>query len=255
MYMATFQIDERTRQFYASMVLLNHMVSTNQSYDILLKGNQIDLEPTLMWLLTHKTIEINNKNHYQVTKLGKSIIEKFHNRYQKTLQYFDVFAAVDLTHGDFALASYPEFESTQQWLNFLHDERWDDLRVAVATQLKADPIEIVFAHFMNEGRFDLQSTAWELSLKSGLIWQEISEICQSSLQTNDLGYDDIDGSQVLNDVIEQGFTLIRELSDEDPALMSHLARWFPRHGESHSPDHSPSPFWQEPWAIELPNTF
>lgn len=248
-------ISEEQRRLYRGTVLLGHMVARNIEYDVLLLGSEGNLEPILQWLLTRELVTISSDNHYQPSTLGLATDTAFKRRYRRTLQYFDVFSAVDLSSGEFAMASHPHFQSDAAWLRFLQDDRWEDLRVAVAHSLDADPLELVFAHFMQEGRFNFEDGGWQISLLEGLIWQEIEEICQHSLKVADLGYDQVPGEQVITDVIEQGFLLVRELSDEEPKLMGHLARWLPsRQATTHPPDDSLTPFWKTRWNLDLPDS-
>jgi len=241
--MSELTISPERRRLFNGTVLLGHMAAGKLEYDVLLPGSQSNLEAILSWLLTRDLVEISDKNFYQVSTLGHATVAAFQKRYRRILQYFDVFSAVDLESGDFALAHHEEFESEAEWGRFINDDRWEDLRVAVAEHLGADPVELVFAHFMQEGRFNFADGGWEISLLEGLIWNEIEEICASSLTVADLGYEDVSGKEVMSEVVEQGFLLARELSDRDPELMTHLARWAPsRQAPEWAHDGSAQPF-------------
>ena len=250
--MNEFQITPEKRTLYNGTVLLDYMVERNEKFDVLLPGSSSHLDSILTWLMTRDAVEISSRNYYEVTSKGHSIVADFKERYQKILQYFDVFAAVDLASGDFALAHIEDFPSEARWQRFLDDERWEDLRLPVAQYLGADPVEFVFAHFMREGRFDFEQGGWEITLLEGLIWNEIEQICWSSLEPEDLAYDDVSGEDVLAEVVEQGFLLVRSLSDFDPELMGHLARWAPsRNAPDGAPDSSTTPFWKTRWTLDL----
>lgn len=243
------------RHLFAATVLLGHMAERDRTFDVLLLGSQAHLQELLNWLMVRKLVEIDDRSHhYTLTAQGKEKVRLFTLRYQKLLTYFDVFSAVDLEEGEFALASFSRFKTGTSWQDFLDHDRWEDLRIPVAIELSADPLELIFAHFMQEGRFDFDTAAWELTLAEGLVWQEMEEILQHSVTAGDLSYDDVSGSSVLRDVIEHGFILVRELCDEDPEILAHLARWSPLHdGDSVPADSSSKPFWQEPWQLPLPD--
>lgn len=250
--MSEMTISAERRQLFNGTVLLNYLAGKNLSLDVLLPGSLGNLEPILNWLLTRELVEINEGNFYQVSTLGHATVAAFGKRYRRILQYFDVFSAVDLESGDFALAHHSEFGSEASWNRFLNEERWEDLRVPVALYLGADPVELVFSHFMKEGRFGFEDGGWEISLLEGLVWNEIEEICECSLSVDDLSYEGASGHDVLADVTEQGFLLVRELSDHDPEVMGHLARWAPsRQASDWKPDGSMQPFWKTRWALDV----
>ena len=245
-------ISPERRRLFNGTVLLGHMASRSIDYDVLLPGSQTHLEAILSWLMTRDLVEISEGNCYTVSTLGHATVAAFRKRYRRILQYFDVFSAVDLGVGEFALSRHAEFESEAEWGRFLNDERWEDMRVAVAGYLGADPVELVFAHFMQEGRFDFEAGGWEISLLEGLVWNEIEEICQSSLTVDDLGYDEVKGEDVIREVVEQGFLLTRELSEWNPEVMGHLARWaHSRQAPEWKPDESGQPFWKTRWTLEV----
>lgn len=246
------RITPEKKTLFNGTVLLGYMVGRNEKFDVLLAGSLSHLQDILTWLMTREVVEISKKNSYEVTSKGRATVADFENRYQRILQYFDIFSAVDLASGDFALAHIGEFPNEAEWQRFLNDERWEDLRVPVAQILGADPVEFVFAHFMREGRFDFEQGGWEITLLEGMIWNEIEEICWSSLEPADLGYDDVSGEEVLAEVVEQGFLLVRELSDHDPELSGHLAKWAPsREAPDFPPDASTVPFWKTRWTFDL----
>lgn len=250
--MRDFTISPERRRLFNGTVLLGHMASNSIEYDVLLPGSQTHLDSILAWLLTRNLVEISEKNFYRVSTLGHATSTAFRKRYMRVLRYFDVFSAVDLGSGEFALAHHSDFETEAAWGRFLADDRWEDLRVPVGLHLGADPVELVFAHFMQEGRFSFVEGGWEVSLLEGLIWNEIEEICRQSLTIDDLGYDDVSGEDVIAEVIEQGFLLVRELSEWFPEVMGHLARWAPsRSAPDWQPDDSMQPFWKTRWSLEV----
>ena len=250
--MSEMTISSERRRLFNGTVLLGHMAARKLEYDVLLPGSQANLDAILSWLMTRDLVEISEQNFYEVSTLGFATFAAFQKRYRRVLQYFDVFSAVDLSSGDFALAHYEEFKTEADWRRFLNDDRWEDLRVPVAGYLGADPIELVFAHFMQEGRFSFEEGGWEISLLEGLIWNEIEEIFSASLTVADLGYEDVAGEAVMAEVVEQGFLLVRELSARDPELMCHLARWAPsREAPEWALDHSSQPFWKTRWNLDV----
>lgn len=210
----TISQDQKLR--FAGLYLLEYMVKNKTTFPLLLRGSEGDLEPVLEWLLVKQWVEIANNDHYKVTDAGRKALEGFAKIYREYLRNYDVYSAVDLGTGEFALASYFDFDSDAEWRDFLNNDRWEDLRVAVADYKDADPVEIVFMSFLNEGRFGRDESGWQFDLLLGTVWDEILEICNEALDEYDLAYtgDDgreVSGESVLEDVITQGAQVLLEL--------------------------------------------
>ena len=213
--------DEQKKQF-AGAYLLNVMINTPRSFPVLLEGNEEDLEPVLEWLLMKEYIEIRNQERYVPNEKGREVLKRFLARYTEYLKVFDIYCAVDLQAGEFAFASYLDFEDNTSWKNFLNDDRWDDIRLAVAEFKKLDPVEIAFMSFLNEDRFGRDETGWQFDLLLGNIWDEIILICNTAIRWEDLGYEDEKGSvsakDVITDIIKQGSALMIKLLEREEKL-------------------------------------
>jgi DNA-binding PadR family transcriptional regulator len=212
--------DEQKKQF-AGAYLLNVMINTPSSFPVLLEGNEQDLEPLLEWLLMKEYIEIRNQESYVPNEKGREVLKRFLARYTEFLKVFDIYCAVDLQAGEFAFDSYFDFEDNVGWKKFLNDERWDDLRLAVAEFKKIDPVEIAFMSFLNEDRFGRDETGWQFDLLLGNIWDEILHICNTAIRWEELGYEDEQGSvsaeDVMTDIIKQGSALMIKLLEKEQA--------------------------------------
>jgi hypothetical protein len=210
-----FKITEEQKIRFAGIYLLEYMINTPQAIPIFLDGNNSDLEKILEWLLARGFIQIKDNEKYIPTPDGRKLLEKFMSRYSEYLTMFDIFGTVDLELGEFAFERYPDFETKEAWKKFLDDPRWDDVRIAVADYKKMDPGEIVYMSFINEKRFGRDESGWQFDLLLGSVWDEILHICNSSIQWQNLGYEDdegeVSGESVIADIIEQGTNIILDL--------------------------------------------
>lgn len=206
--MRDYQLSPDQRKKFQQLYLLGRMADTDapESYSILLPGELSLLAPLLADLQAHSLVWIDTRNEYRVSELGMESLQKFQARYRDYLQMYDVYGAVDLAVGHFAYEMILQLNSTQ-FVFYLMQERWEDLRVAVAAYKGVDPVEIVFMSFLNEGRFKgAQKTGWCIDLVADMLWDEILRICRTALHAEDLGTED-----VIQDIITQGSQLMISL--------------------------------------------
>ncbi len=223
-----YTVDEEQKKQFASAYLLEKMVNTPMSIPLFLEGNDQDLEPILEYLMARESIEIEDNQRYVPTEKGREVLLRFMRRYHDFLRHYDIYCAVDLGEGEFAFEKYFEFDHEDPgdqgaWRRYLSEERWEDLRVAVAAFKKLNPVETVFMSFLNEQRFGQTSEGWQFDLLLGSVWDEILEICNTALNVDDLGYEDDDGSEitgeaVIKDVMSQGARLNMKLKKREAEL-------------------------------------
>jgi hypothetical protein len=130
-------------------------------------------------------------------------------RYTEYLKVYDIYSYVDLEKGEFAFARYFDFDTDDEWADFTNDERFDDLRIAVALFKKIDPAEIVFMSYINENRFDTGVNGWQMDLVSDDSWAEIEDICKTAIKPEEVGED------AMVDMIGQGSDLMMKLLEQE----------------------------------------
>lgn len=216
--MKKYTISEIQKKEFAGIYLLEYMINTPYSPPIFLQGNDQDLETVLEWLMAESLITIKDDEKYIPTEKGHGHLKKFMARYSEYLTMFDIFCAVDLEKGEFAFDAWDEFETDDEFHKYLEEDRWDDLRVAVADYKGMNAVEIVFMNFINEHRFGRNESGWQFDLLLGSVWDEILEICENSVQWQELGYKDEQGEvpaeSVIEDVITQGTEIMLDLLDD-----------------------------------------
>ncbi len=215
----SYKISEEQKKRFAGIYLLEYMINTPHAVPIFLDGNDKDLEPVLEWLMMQGYIQIKDNERYVPHPEGRKELEKFMARYSEYLTMFDIFSAVDLQEGEFAFSRYFDFDTDAEFHDFLADERWDDLRVAVADYKEMDPVEIVFMSFISEKRFGRNESGWQFDLLLGSVWDDIFSICNSAIQWQQLGFEDEEGQvaaeEVISDIIEQGTEIMLDLLAEE----------------------------------------
>lgn len=209
---------EEQKMRFAGLFLLEFMINRPQVFKVWLEKDDADLETILEWLLVQEWVEIRDvgpDKEYIPTQQGREVIRKFMERYARFVYFFDVFSGVDLGAGEFAFERYFEILDEQEWKDYLHDDRFDDVRIAIAEHLGIDAVEIVFMSFIREDRFGRDAAGWQFDLLLGSVWDEILNVCNEAIDVSELGYQDgdrwIDGSVVAEDILQQGGTLLGKL--------------------------------------------
>ncbi|MDB4920016.1 hypothetical protein [Mucilaginibacter sp.] len=196
------------KKTFKAIILLNEMINGSHQFNSNASGDDSVLQ-SLFTDLVAKGYVITSGSNYQVSARGKGIFDTFMKRYTEYLKLYDVFSFVDLEKGEFAFDRYFDFDTDDAWVDFTNDDRFDDLRIAVAMFKKADPAEIVFMSFINENRFDTTAAGWQNELVSDNVWNEIEEICNTAIKPEDVGED------AMVDMINQGSELMIRLMEEE----------------------------------------
>ena len=201
-------LTDDNKKTFKAIILLNEIINGTHKFQTIDNADDSVLEPLFIEMMSKGYVQTAGIN-YAVTQKGQEIFDTFMTRYSEYLKVYDVFSFVDLEKGEFAFSRYYDFESDDAWFEYTDNERWDDLRIAVALFKKLDPAEIVFMSFINEDRFDTTAAGWQMDLMSDNEWKEIEAICDTAIKPEEVGED------AMIDMIKQGSDLMMELMEED----------------------------------------
>ncbi len=196
---------------YAGLYLLRLLQEPEVDATALVAEDEELLAPIVTWLVEQGYATVDSGDALQPTTAGGDVVTQFEKRYRAFLRDSDVFCAVDLEAGEFGLASYDQYPDADQWQEFLAQERWEDLRVAVAQHEGLDPVDIIFMGLIQEDRFGRDEDGWSFDLLLGSVWDDVRQVCDSALKVADLGFDDggerVDGASVIQEIIVLGRAL------------------------------------------------
>ncbi|WP_295791002.1 hypothetical protein [Mucilaginibacter sp.] len=196
------------KKSFKAIIILNEMINGTHQFQTVANGDDSVLEPLFIDLMSKGYMTTSGMN-YQVTASGRQVFDTFMKRYTEYLKVYDIFSYVDLEKGEFAFERYFDFETDDAWFSYTDNERFDDLRIAVAIFKKVDPAEIVFMSFINENRFDTTSAGWQMDLVSDNNWSEIEEICNAAIKPEEVGDD------AMVDMVNQGSELMIKLMQQE----------------------------------------
>jgi len=219
-----YSINDEQKMNFAGVFVLEYMINKPSIFAVFLEGNDADLESILEWLLVKEYVAIEDKEKYVPTGKGRNCLTLFLTRYTEFLNIFDIYCAVDLEAGEFAFNNYFDYQDHGGWKNYLEQEKFEDLRIAVASYKKIDPVEIVFMSFINEERFGKNESGWQFDLLLGTVWDEILDICNGAIAWQELGFEDDQGKvsakEVIEDIIGQGTKIMLQLHKKEASFAS-----------------------------------
>jgi hypothetical protein len=204
------KLTEEQKKTFKSIILLDAMINNDRQFSTDVNSDDMLLAPLLKELMAQGYV-IFTGGHYKVSSSGRDVLVTFNKRYAEYLKIYDIYAFVDLDKGEFAFSSYFDFDSDQAWDDFKNEDRFEDLRITVALFKKMDPAEIVFMAFINENRFDTGISGWQKDLLGDAVWQEIEEIADTAIKSEELGAD------AMEDMVNQGSAILRDLLEQEEA--------------------------------------
>lgn len=209
-----FVVNEQVRFQYAGLYVMYVIDKESYQFTIPLHPRDRVMEPIIEWLIEQEYIELKGQI-YSLTKKGQDVLDTFLDRYKTFLEEYDVYCGVDLEQKEFAFTYYRNYEDMEEWNDFLADERWEDLRIAVAEYKGLDPIEIVLMSLIHEGRFGQDEDGWSEDLLLGSVWEEIQSICNTALRfkslRNELKNQSESSEAFIKDIIQKGSEILADL--------------------------------------------
>ncbi|MAB90733.1 MAG: hypothetical protein CMJ90_14930 [Planctomycetes bacterium] len=220
------ELPDQLRDKLTTRFILYKMIEEKEEVPTLLSNNYQYIEDIINAYYDDYWVIQESSGNYTPTRKGELIYQNFIAQWWDFLLSYDIFAGVDLLNGVFA-------EEDANWEAVDEKGRpiWEDLRVAVciykqrsaqAEGQKTDlnPFTIAFMSLLSERRIG-QENGWQFDLYSEEFWNEVTEIVNTNLWPEDLGYIDPDSSEeasgedVIHEIIEQGIEEARQRWEED----------------------------------------
>lgn len=202
--MGRYTITKEEKYQYGSVLVLEEMINFKHNFPVLLEGNDKVLEPLFILMMSKDLVEIKN-NHYVPTQLGRDKVVEFMTKFTEYLNIYDIFCSVDLEKAEFAFSSWYDFTDDDVWNEFLNQERFEDVRVAVCEFKGINPVEMVFMSFVASKVFDMEREGWQFDITSGLMWDDLIEICNTNISKEQL-----DEQNAMEAIVEGGMTVMKE---------------------------------------------
>jgi len=212
-----YTITKEQKLYFGAVLLLENIANLGFTYPVLLEGDDTLLEPILIYMVSKNWVEITN-NQYSITEEGKKVLENYLAKLVEFRSAYKIYNSIDLGEGEFAYSKYFDFETDEQFINYINGDNFEDLRVAICEFKKINPLEVIFMEMVDEGRFDCEDNGWQADLSTGLIWNEMVEIANTNLHLDDLAEGEFTGEEVMELIIEQGSPVMMELLKKQKEL-------------------------------------
>ena len=218
-----YSISKDQKSYYTSVLLLENMINFGDTFEVLLEGDDKLLEDTLVYMMSKKWLDVKGTS-YVPTEKGRELVTNYKERLTEFRSLYKIFSAVDTGEGVFGYSSFFNFDTDTQFEDYIDDENFEDLRIAVCEFKKINPLDIIFMEMVDNGEFDTEEDNWQFNLISGLIWDDIEEIGNTNLGVDDLTeYDDDDiiitsGEDIMKIILKQGTDLCKELVQKQDEL-------------------------------------
>lgn len=220
------ELPDQLRNKLTTRFILYKMIEEKEEVPALLNDNYQYIEDIINTYYDDYWVIQESNGNYTPTRKGELIYQNFIAQWWDFLLSYDIFAGVDLLNGVFA-------EEDADWEAVDEEGRpiWEDLRVAVCIykqrvaqaegrETDLNPFTIAFMSRLSERRIG-QENGWQFDLYSEEFWHEVTEIVNTNLWPEDLGYidpdsgDEVLGEDVTHDIIEQGIEETRQRWEGD----------------------------------------
>lgn len=207
---AKYTLTDDMKKYFTSVLLLENLINFGHEYPVLLEGDALHLEPSLIHMHSKGYVDISN-NRYVPTKKGGEVVKNYLAKLEEFRRVYRIYSAVDTGEGTFAFSEYFNVDSDEEFDEILNDERYVDLRIALCELKGINPVEIVFLEFVDNNKFDVEEEGWELGITTGTVWFEILDIVNNNIYLDDLAEDDHTGEEVMKLIVEAGSQVMNDL--------------------------------------------
>jgi hypothetical protein len=213
---AKYTLTQEQKMYYASVLLLEDMNNFGRTFPLILDGDDELLEPLLVHMGSKGWVDTEG-TEYVVTEEGRKVLLNYLEKLTEFRSMFKVYSAVDTGEGEFGYNEYFSFDTDEQFMAHINQERFEDLRVAVCEMKGINPLDVIFLEFVDTGKYDFEQEGWQADLITGLIWDDMLEVANSNLHIEDLEEYDEDGNvehtgrEVMEIIIREGMDLMMDL--------------------------------------------
>lgn len=222
----------KMKQYLSSMFLLDKILGdASVEFDIAMLDDDPyqDYAPILETMVIQSYLDMDTKNNkFFVTEQGKALHKHFINIFKEYVEFYYIFAFVDLEKGEFAFAESNNMND-DEWEKYIDNPRWEDLRLTMLRydlladnkseeEIRKTSLEMVFCARLDEGAFEKNSDTFAFDVYSGEFLNDSIKVVDNHLKHEKLSYTNEEGEfisceDVMEDMIEMAEEVLNTLED------------------------------------------
>lgn len=218
-------LDITEKKYFVSCLLMEIFINHRKNFPLVLFDDDKLLEEYLIHMVSKGWLDIND-TEYLPTQSGRELLKNHKAKMIEFRSLYKIYSAVDTGEGEFGYSSYFDFDTDEEFEEYINQDHFEDLRIALCEFKNLNPLEIVFLEMVDERRFNLESTGWQFELVSGLIWDELVEIVNTNISLEELaeegdeeeGIESYTGEEVMRIIVEEGNLVLKQLLDEEESI-------------------------------------
>lgn len=188
-----YELTEAQKLYFSCVLILSIINEENVIFPQKLQNDEIKLEPFLRHMTEKGWLEITSEGYVMTTKGRKMLL----NHKEKLVEFraiYKIYSAVDLEQGEFAYDKYFDFETDEEFIDYMNESQFEDMRVAVCEFKKINPLEVIFLEMVDNGSFELGGSDWVHELINSKTWDLIVDIANSNIHVGQLEETDSHGT-------------------------------------------------------------
>ena len=218
-----YQLSKEQKMYFSSVLILDLMINTDQEFPVLLFDDLTLLEPILVHMASCSYVDVTSKG-YTPAKKGREMFDNFMDKITEFRSIYKIYSAVDLGAGEFGYDKYFDFNTDAQFMDYICEKRFEDLRVAVCEFKGIDVLDMVFMELLSSGKINTSEFGWEANITTDLIWDELvtianDNICLDDLiETDDKGEITYTGQEIIQMILKEGTELSQKLAKKQAEI-------------------------------------
>ena len=218
-----YQLSKEQKMYFSSILILDLMINTDQEFPVLLFDDLTLLEPILVHMASCSYVDVTAKG-YIPAKKGRDMFDNFMDKITEFRSIYKIYSAVDLGAGEFGYEKYFDFDTDEEFMDYICEKRFEDLRVAVCEFKGINVLDMVFMELLSSGKINTSEFGWEANITTDLIWDELvaianDNICLDDLiETDDKGVITYTGQEIIQMILKEGTELSQKLAKKQAEI-------------------------------------
>ena len=211
-----YSLTPEQKMYFSSVLIMDIINEDGTEFPVILSDKELRLDMYLLHMAEQGWLKVVG-GKYIPTEDGVAMLL---NHKQKLVEFralYKIYCAVDLGKGEFGYDKYFDFDTDEEFIEYINQEQFEDMRVAVCEFKKINPLEVIFLEMFDSGKFGLDTEDWVYELVTSKTWDLMVSIANDNVHVDDLiEYDENNkvtatGEQVMEIILARGSELSKNL--------------------------------------------